>query len=520
MKNKRFIFLLFVWIIRKKVVITKAPSENNKNKKFLGYEWSSSKGNEGIKYFADTKTNIDIDTEEIDETDKQAIENIQNINRIITPLYNPKELNDHSKINSLIKDNFLNNEVNIPEDLSPFVSTARLIDMIDFSKIDFNSAISLSPKKNIDIKTKWELVKLGEICEIKIGGTPSRGISEYFNGSNLWVSIKEMKGNTIFDTKEKISDEGIKNSNVKLIPKGTTLLSFKLSIGKTAVAGKDLYTNEAIAGLIIKDKNKLTNQFLFSLFDSNSIDLSKDGMNTFGKSLNSAFLKDSVKIPLPPKEVQQTIVKECEAIDSKVEEATTQITKHKQEIENIIKSVKGEQKKLGDLGKVSMCKRIYKEQTYQEGEIPFYKIGTFGKQPNAYITKELYEEYKLKYSFPKIGDILISASGTIGKKVIYNGSPAYFQDSNIVWIDNNEKLVINKYLYHFYEYCNWGASKGSTIDRLYNDDLRNIKITIPPKEEQEEIVAKIENIEQKISKAQEILNTAKEKKQEVLERYL
>ena len=90
-KQKVYIFALCL-DNPQKVVITKAPSENNKNKKFLGYEWSSSKGNEGIKYFADTKTNIDIDTEEIDETDKQAIENIQNINRIITPLYNPKDI--------------------------------------------------------------------------------------------------------------------------------------------------------------------------------------------------------------------------------------------------------------------------------------------------------------------------------------------------------------------------------------------------------------------------------------------
>jgi len=103
---------------------------------------------------------------------------------------------------------------------------------------------------------------LGDVVDIKIGGTPSRRITKYFNGDNLWVSIAEMNGKTINDTKEKISDEGVKNSNVKLIPKGTTLLSFKLSIGKTAIAGKDLYTNEAIAELIILDKNILLDKYL------------------------------------------------------------------------------------------------------------------------------------------------------------------------------------------------------------------------------------------------------------------
>ena len=105
-----------------------------------------------------------------------------------------------------------------------------------------------------------------------------------------------------------------------------------------------------------------------------------------------------------------------------------------------------EEKKLGDVGKVSMCKRVLKDQTDAFGEIPFYKIGTFGKQADAFITKDLYNEYKSKYSYPSIGDILISASGTIGRTAVYDGKPAYYQDSNIVWIANNEKFVYNKFL--------------------------------------------------------------------------
>ncbi len=87
-------------------------------------------------------------------------------------------------------------------------------------------------------------------------------------------------------------------------------------------------------------------------------------------------------------------------------------------------------KQLGEVGKVSMCKRILKKQTSLLGDIPFYKIGTFGKTANAFISKDVYEEYRSKYSFPKKGDILLSASGTIGRRVIYDGKPAYFQDSN------------------------------------------------------------------------------------------
>ncbi|PDW57341.1 restriction endonuclease subunit S [Helicobacter pylori] len=108
--------------------------------------------------------------------------------------------------------------------------------------------------------------------------------------------------------------------------------------------------------------------------------------------------------------------------------------------------------RLGDIGKPCMCKRVMKHQTTRYGEIPFYKIGTFGNTADAFISKKLFLEYKTKYSFPKKGDILISASGTIGRAVIYDGKPAYFQDSNIVWIDNDETLVKNDFL--FYAYSN------------------------------------------------------------------
>ena len=135
-----------------------------------------------------------------------------------------------------------------------------------------------------------------------------------------------------------------------------------------------------------------------------------------------------------------------------------------------------------------MCKRIFKNETLPRGDIPFYKIGTFGKQSNAFISREVFDEYRKKFSFPKKGDVLLSASGTIGRRVIYNGEPAYFQDSNIIWIDNDESKVSNKFLYYLYAIIEW-KTEGGTIQRLYNDNLKKIKIPIPPLAEQERIVA-------------------------------
>lgn len=93
-----------------------------------------------------------------------------------------------------------------------------------------------------------------------------------------------------------------------------------------------------------------------------------------------------------------------------------------------------------------MCKRIFKDQTSPYGDVPFYKIGTFGEVPDAYISSMLYEEYKQKYPYPRKGEVLISAAGTIGKAVVYNGEQAYFQDSNIVWVSNDETKVKNSFL--------------------------------------------------------------------------
>ena len=174
---------------------------------------------------------------------------------------------------------------------------------------------------------------------------------------------------------------------------------------------------------------------------------------------------------------------------------------------------------LGDVGPVRMCKRILKNQTASSGDIPFYKIGTFGKKPDAYISNELFQEYKQKYSYPKKGDILISASGTIGRTVIFDGENSYFQDSNIVWIDNDETLVLNQYLYHFYKIAKWGIAEGGTIQRLYNDNLKKVKISIPPLKEQQRIVSILDKFETFTNSITEGLPLAIEQSQKRYEYY-
>ena len=145
-----------------------------------------------------------------------------------------------------------------------------------------------------------------------------------------------------------------------------------------------------------------------------------------------------------------------------------------------------EQRKLGDFGFVAMCKRIFKDQTSENGDVPFYKIGTFGGEPDAYISRRLFEEYKRMYAYPEKGDILISASGSIGRTVEYMGEDAYYQDSNIVWL-KHDKTIVNPFLKHLYEVIQWSGIEGSTIKRLYNDNILKTEVMVPSIPEQTEI---------------------------------
>ena len=154
---------------------------------------------------------------------------------------------------------------------------------------------------------------------------------------------------------------------------------------------------------------------------------------------------------------------------------------------------------LGKIGEPKMCKRIFKHQTKLTGSIPFYKISTFGNKADSFISTELFNEYRKKFSYPKLGDVLISASGTIGRTVVYKGEPAYFQDSNILWIDNDEKLISNEFLAYIYTRTNWIVSDGGIISRLYNENLKKKTfVPIPKNHEQKAIVRVLKDVDELI----------------------
>lgn len=173
--------------------------------------------------------------------------------------------------------------------------------------------------------------------------------------------------------------------------------------------------------------------------------------------------------------------------------------------------------KLGDACNVFMCKRILATQTNTEGGVPFYKIRTIGGTPDAYISKELFDDYKTKYNYPHKGEVMITCAGTVGKCVIYDGKDAYYQDSNIVWIDNPSQYIGNGFLYHLLANVDWRKLNSTTIIRIYNDDLRNLKLSYPQIEEQKKISRLLSLLDDRISTQNKIIEDLKKLKSAIIE---
>lgn len=254
-----------------------------------------------------------------------------------------------------------------------------------------------------------------------------------------------------------------------------------------------------------------------------TIDLLSLDMGAGRPSLTQAIL-NKILVPIPcsknPEEsleIQSEIVCILDAFSILITQLTTELSMRKKQYNYYLDQLLSfknnediEWKTLGWVGDVRMCKRILKHQTSDVGEVPFFKIGSFGKEPDAYIPRSIFEEYKNKYNYPRVGEVLISASGTIGRAVIFDGKDAYFQDSNIVWIENDESKVLNKYLFYYYQIANWSVSDGGVIKRLYNDNIKKTPILIPYPNDCERSLAEQARIVAVLDKFDTLINSITE----------
>lgn len=180
---------------RAKTIIIKSPSDNDGQKRFLGYDWSTRKGSEGIKYITKQSTNVD-------ENDDKTIDNIKKLSDIDTMLYNPKNLDDEKKINSIIKKHFNNELCSIDKSLKEFANLVNLKDLINFDKANFDMAINLSVKNKIILGGK--LKAIGDIAFIETGSRPKGGVGlidsgvlslggEHINNTNGTINLNNPK---------------------------------------------------------------------------------------------------------------------------------------------------------------------------------------------------------------------------------------------------------------------------------------------------------------------------------------
>ena len=284
----------------------------------MGYSWSDRKGAEGIQLITDSAGNH------------------------LTPLYDVTNRNNPEKINFLIAQNFLGNELDLNlrglEDLAGLVTTARLIDMLDFSRKDFNKVISLTSKKSLIVETKWDLVKLGDVADIQSGGTPSSEIAEYWDGDICWATLVDTKNKYLTNTQRKITETGLKNSSAKLLPINTVIFSSRATIGDVTIAKVETATNQGYKNFICNEK--IEHEYLYYIlkYYANEIASLAAGM-TF-KEISKTVISN-FKIPLPPKDIQQQIVAEIEELDKNKSHLLTEGMSMK-DFENVIKETKRE----------------------------------------------------------------------------------------------------------------------------------------------------------------------------------
>ncbi len=299
--------LYFSLSLNQEVLIIKSPSDIKEQKKFLGYEWSNRKGDEGLK--------------ELHEP-------------YLSPLFERGNPQNETKLNTLICKAFLKTLSDIPKDLQGYAGKAKLIDMMDFEKVEFNKAISLNPKtQREEIKSQYPLVKLKICGDFFMGGTPSRKNINYWNGDIKWLTISDYSNRqVIMDTKEKITREGFKNSNAKMIQKGAVVVSIYATIGRVGILGEDMTTNQAIVAIIPNEE--FINKYLMYAIDYFKFQLYNEVITTSQQNINLGILQNMV-IPKPPLEIQKQIVAECE----KVEEQYNTLSLSIKEYQNLIKAI-------------------------------------------------------------------------------------------------------------------------------------------------------------------------------------
>ena len=397
----------------------------------------------------------------------------------------------------------------------------------------------LKPKLRFNnFENPWNQSLLMDQVEIRRGLTykpndvRSSGV-RVLRSSNIVDDTFILSDNDVFVDKAVVNIPRISNGDILVTAaNGSTKL-----VGKHAIV-ENLVDNEIVVHggfmLLFKtEQNYFVNAWMSSNEYKRVLQFVQGGNGAIG-NLSSTVLK-SMKMSFPSLQEQTAIGSLLRTLDELIashkENLTnyqclkaTMLSKMFPKVGQTVPEIRFDgfegdwkEKTLGSLGSVAMNKRIFKDETSENGDIPFYKVGTFGGTADAFISKEKFEEYKEKYPYPEIGDILISASGSIGRTVVYSGEDAYYQDSNIVWLKHDQQLD-NLYLKQYYGIIKWSGIEGTTIKRLYNKNILETNIFLPPSvTEQQAIGAYFFTLDNLINSHQEKISQLETLKKKLLQ---
>ncbi|EGO3171986.1 N-6 DNA methylase [Campylobacter coli] len=557
--------LYFSLSLNQEVLIIKSPSDIKEQKKFLGYEWSNRKGDEGLK--------------ELHEP-------------YLSPLFERGNPQNETKLNTLIYKSFLNTLDVIPQELQIYATKARLVDMMDFEKVEFNKAISLNPKtQREEIKSQYPLVKLKICGDFFMGGTPSRKNINYWNGDIKWLTISDYSNHqVIMDTKEKITREGFKNSNAKMIQKGAVVVSIYATIGRVGILGEDMTTNQAIVAIIPNEE--FINKYLMYAIDYFKFQLYNEVITTSQQNINLGILQNMV-IPKPPLEIQKQIVAECEKVEEQYNTLSLSIKEYQKlikamlqkcgiiednqeyELNSILENLQKLESKLDfnllfsfiddftnarqeDLKKfkefVKNIKAILgtfstppkqgwnKEKlneivSIQSGGTPDRKVKEYWNGNINWVKSEVCQncyvyDYQVKEKITELGlqkssakllkketTLIALVGATIGKIGFLTFESATNQNITGLY-PKNLKILNTKYLYYACMGLYGQFRKLGDFAMANSNFIKNLTISLPPLEIQEKIVQNIELVEQQIDFLNLKLEFLEKEKEKILQKYL
>jgi type I restriction enzyme M protein len=472
----------FVLAYPQRVVVIKT-GEKNDEKQFLGYEFSNRRGDEGIHPVLRGKS--------IDEC---------------THLFDPEIFNNPEKASTYVYQAFLGDFTSpIHESLNKNVSRINLLDMMTFDRSVFEKNISINIKKKVTINTKWNLVKLGEVAEILNGGTPDTKNPAYWDGEINWATLVDTKNKYVYETKRKITDKGIQNSNAVLLPINTVMFSSRATIGDISIAKQTTCTNQGYKNFIC-DESKIHYEYLYYILKNqkNNIESLASGMTypEISKSLISAY-----KIPLPPLEIQKLIIDETIQFETKEKNAIEAIGQLNLQIQNALKadSVMASYR-FSDIATLEYGKALHRNDR-KNGEYPVMGSNGVVGTHNTFLVEG--------------PCIIVGRKGSAGK-VNYIKENCYPIDTTF-YVNYNKNIVHQKYLFHILLNLNLedvAKGKGIGVPGLNRNLVHDLKVSIHDIKAQQKIVDQIENIENEITDLENNLSKISYEKDQVLKKYL